>query len=156
MDEAVIKCYRELQRRDFENAGSLDNPSIMLDSVGEGIRFCGGRPADYMHIYINVKSDRIEDIRYLCNCDPTANVAVEVLCDLVRGKTLEEVKATTEDSIFQAVGSRSELLKKKAKGLLELMARGLARYGAQMGTSAGPVYAVTDAEDTGQVSPRQE
>ena len=145
----MIRYYRELQRKDFENAGSLDNPSIMLDSVGEGIRFCGGRPADYMHIYINVRDDRIEDIRYLCNCDPTANVAVEVLCNLVRGRTLEEVEATTEDSIFLAVGSRSEQLQKKAKGLLELMGRGLVRYRAQTGASAGPVYAVFDAERDG-------
>ena len=126
----------------------------MLDSVGEGIRFCGGRPADYMHIYINVRDDRVEDIRYLCNCDPTANVAVEVLCELVRGKTLEEVGATTEDSIFQTVGSRSEQLQKKARGLLELMGRGLSRYRTQSGASSGPAYAISDAAGRGPGSPR--
>jgi NifU-like protein involved in Fe-S cluster formation len=127
VDEAVIKYYRRLLREGFEHAGSFHNPSIFLDSVGEGIRVCG-RATGYMHIFINVSNKTIDDIKYLCTCDPTANVAVEVLCDLVKGKTLEEAATTPEDSFFRVVGSRSEELRKKAKGLLELLNRGLIRY----------------------------
>ena len=39
-------------------------------------------------LYPVVDDDRINDIKYLCSCEPTANVAVEVLCTLVKGKTL--------------------------------------------------------------------
>jgi NifU-like protein involved in Fe-S cluster formation len=125
VDEEVIKYYRKLLRTGFENAGSLSDPSVFLDSGHEG-HPCGH--ADYMQIFVNVSDDRIDDIKYLCTCDPTANVAVEVLCTLLRGKRLEEAEAITEDLFFRAVGSRSEDLRKTAKSLLELLNRGLTRY----------------------------
>jgi len=131
VDETVIRYYRGLLSAGFENAGSFDNPSIFLDPVGEGIPFCG-HPSGYMRIYISVSNDRISDIKYLCNCDPTENVAVEVLCGLVKGRTLEEVAATTESSFSQVVGGRSKELRKKAKRLLELLDRGLTRYRAEV------------------------
>lgn len=127
MDKAVIKYYRRLLTVGFEHAGSIKDPSIFLDSVGEGIPFCG-HPSDYMHLFINVSNNRIDDIKYLCNCEPAANVAVEILCDLVKGKTLEEAASTKEGSFYQVVGSRSKELRKKTKGLLELLSRGLTRY----------------------------
>ena len=125
MDEGVIKYYRKLLRTGFEHAGTFDNPSIFLDTHGEG-RVCGAH--EYMHIFINVSNGRIDEIKYLCTCDPTANVAVEILCNLLKGKRLEETETITEDSFFQAVGSRSESLREKANGLLELLNRGLAQY----------------------------
>jgi hypothetical protein len=42
MDEQVIKYYRRLLKTGFDHVGSLENPSIFLDSVGEKIRVCGG------------------------------------------------------------------------------------------------------------------
>jgi NifU-like protein involved in Fe-S cluster formation len=131
MDMAVIKRYRGLLRTGFEYCGSFENPSIYLDSVGEGLRFCG-RPSDYMHIYINVSNGKIDSIKYLCSCDPTANVAVEVLCTLVKDKTLDEVTTITENLFFEAIGSRSEEVQKKVKGLLELVNRGITKYQTRM------------------------
>jgi NifU-like protein involved in Fe-S cluster formation len=129
VDEAVIKYYRKLLRTGFEHAGSLDNPSVSLESVGDG-RICGH--GDYMHIFINVANGRIDGIRYLCTCDPAANVAVEILCALAKGKRLEEAQAITEDLFLQAFGTGSEDLRKKAKGLLELLNEGLAKYQIKM------------------------
>ena len=130
MDEAVIKYYRKLLRTGFEHAGSFDNPSVFLESVGDG-RVCGA--GDYIRIFVSVSNGRIDGIKYLCRCDPTANVAVEVLCTLLKGRRLEEeAEAITEDSFFQAVGSRSEDLREKAKGLLELLNRELTRYKTKM------------------------
>ena len=126
MDEAVIKYYRKLLKTGFENAGSFDTPSVFLESVGDG-RVCG-HAGDYMHIFINVINGRIDGIKYLCTCDPTANVAVEILCTLAKGKRLDEAQAITEDSLLQTVGTRSEDLRNKARGLLELLNRGLTRY----------------------------
>jgi NifU-like protein involved in Fe-S cluster formation len=126
VDEAVIKYYRKLLRTGFEHAGSFDNPSVFLESRGEG-GVCG-HAAEYMHIFINIINDRIDRIKYLCTCDPTVNVAVEVLCALAKGKSLDEAQTITEDSLLQAVGSESEDLRKRARGLLALLNRGLAQY----------------------------
>ena len=125
MDEAVIKFYRKLLRAGFGHAGSLDNPSVFLELIGDG-RVCGA--GDYLRMFVNVSNGRIDDIKYLCRCDPTANVAVEILCNLAKGKRLDEAQAITEESILQAVGTRSEDLRTKARGLLEFLNNGVTRY----------------------------
>ena len=89
MDPLVTQFYRKLVRHGFEYAGSLDNPSIFLDSVGEKIRICGGSISNYLHIYIQISDYKVTDIKYLCLCDPTANVVVELLCGFLKGMTLE-------------------------------------------------------------------
>jgi NifU-like protein involved in Fe-S cluster formation len=133
MDELVIKYYRRLLRYGFEYAGSLENPSIYLDSVGEKIRICGSSTTNFMHIYINIAEGRIVEVKYLCTCDPTANVVVEILCSLLKGKSIKEAEALNEDSFSGALGSRGEDFLKKSRGILELLNRGLARY--QIGIS---------------------
>jgi len=127
MDEAVIKSYRKLLKTGFEHFGSFENASIFLDSVGEKVLICGNTN-DFMQLYINVVNNRIENIRYVCVCDPTANVAVEILCTLVKGKTLDEAAGLTEQAFGQFLGSDGEELQKKAKGLLELLKRGIVKY----------------------------
>ena len=127
MDEAVIKFYRRLLRTDFEHTGSLENPTIFLDSVGEKIQICSQIGRDYMHLYINIREGVIEDIKYLCSCDPTANVAVEILCSLIKGKTPEQARDLQEEDFIFVLGGESEELRKKARGLLELLHRGLDR-----------------------------
>jgi len=126
MDEAVIKYYRKLLKTGFENAGSFDNPSVFVESMGDG-RVCG-HAGEYMRIFINIINDKIGGMKYLCTCDPAANVAVEVLCILAKGKRLDEVRAITEDALLENVGSNSEELRNKARGLLELLNRGLTEY----------------------------
>jgi NifU-like protein involved in Fe-S cluster formation len=128
MDEAVIKYYRRMLRGSFEHTGSLDSPTIFLDSIGENIRVCGAIASNYLHLYINVTNGTIDEVKYLCTCDPTANVAVEILCTLLRGRTLEEAKAITEDSFFPILGGPSTELSKRAKSLLELVNRGILRH----------------------------
>lgn len=128
MDEAVIKHYRRLLRNGFEYAGSFENPSIFLDSVGENIPICGHIGVDYMHLHINIINDIIDDIKYLCTCDPAANVVVEFLCTLIKGKTLSEAQALTPDSFSRAIGSQGEDLMKKVNGMLKLLNRGILRY----------------------------
>jgi NifU-like protein involved in Fe-S cluster formation len=130
MDEAVIKYYRRLLRTGFEHAGSFENVSIFLDSVSEKIVHCGNI-GNYMQLYINVVSNIIDDIKYICSCDPAANVTVEILCTLVKGKTLEEAAAVTEQAIFRFLGSENEELQKRAEGLLELLNKGISRYKTQ-------------------------
>ena len=126
MDDAVIKYYRKLLKTGFENAGSFDNPSVLVESVGDG-RVCG-HAGESMHIYINVIKDRIGGMKYLCTCDPAANVAVEVLCTLTKGRRLDEVQAMTEDAVLEIIGSSGEELRNKARALLELLNRGIMEY----------------------------
>ena len=133
MNEAVIKYYRKLLRTRFEYAGSLENPSIYLDTVISKVRICN-HTSDFMHLYINIVDGTIDDIKYMCICDPTANVAIEILCSLVKGKTLEEIAGITEKAFFQFLGTEDEELGKKAKGLLELLNSGIMHFKAQTPT----------------------
>ena len=130
MDELVVKYYRRLCKDGFEHTGSLENPSIFLDTVGEKIRICSHVSHAYIHVYINVRDNTINDIKYLCTCDPTANVVVEILCSLIKGKTIKEAEALTEESFSRALGSCGEDFLKKARGIIELLHRGIARYKA--------------------------
>jgi NifU-like protein involved in Fe-S cluster formation len=81
-----------------------------------------------MQLYINIVDDTISDIKYTCACDPTANVAVEILCHLIKGRTLDEAAGLTEQDFVQFLGSEGDELRKKAKGLLELLNGGIIRY----------------------------
>jgi len=132
LDEAVIKYYRKVLRYGFEHTGSIENPTIFLDSIGENIPICAQAAMSYMHLYINIKDGTIGDIKYLCMCDPTANVVAEILCTLVKGKTLAEVAAITEDSFAGVLGTRDEEFLKKSRGIIELINRGLMRYQSQV------------------------
>jgi hypothetical protein len=128
MDEVAIKYYRRLLREGFQYSGSLENPSIYLDSVGEQIRLCGHAGYNYVHVYINVADGKISQVKYLCNCDPITNVVVEVFCSLIDRQSLAEVEAMTPDRFTQAIGSTGEDFLKKATAMLELFKRGLTRY----------------------------
>ena len=136
MDEAVVKYYRRMMRGQFEHVGSLENPAIFLDSLGEDIGICGAIEGSYLHLYIEVADDTIKDFKYLCTCDPVANVAVDILCILVKGKSLDEAQAITEDSFLEILGGPSAELAKRANGLLELLRRGIIRYQEQLGLSS--------------------
>jgi NifU-like protein involved in Fe-S cluster formation len=125
MDEAIIKYYRGLMRTGFEHAGKIDNPTIFLDAVSEGVPICDHIGQDSLQLFIRIEEGIIDAIKYLCVCDPATNVAVEILCILMEGKTLAEVKSITEDSFSRILGSDSEDLSKKAKGLIALVNRGL-------------------------------
>jgi NifU-like protein involved in Fe-S cluster formation len=135
MDEAVIKYYRHLLKTDFPNSGALDNPSIFSEAVGEKMINCGNT-GNYMQLYLQVADGRITECKYLCACEPVANVAVEVLCDFLRGKTVDEAASLTEEPFYQVIGSRDEKLRGKIVGLLELLSEGLASYQSQTGKQA--------------------
>jgi len=130
VDEAVIKYYRSLLRNGFLYAGRIENPSIFLDSVGENLPICGKAGKDYLHLFIKIQGDTITEMKYLCTCDPTANVVFEILCALATGKTIAEVSAFTEESFAAVLNSHGEDFLKRAKGSLELINRGISRFKA--------------------------
>lgn len=130
MDELVVKYYRRMCKTGFENAGEIENPSIFLDTVGEKIRICSHVSHAYMHIYIDIRDGVFETLKYLCTCDPTANVVVEIFCNLLKGKPIKEAQALTVESFIQALGGGGEEFTKKTAGIIELLHRGIARYQA--------------------------
>jgi NifU-like protein involved in Fe-S cluster formation len=130
MDEVVIKYYKKLLKFGFENVGSLENPSIFLDSGSENIPICG-QVGDYLHLFISARNNIIENIKYLCSCDPTANVVIEILCNLLKGKTISEAKILQEKDFSQALGCNSEAFLEKSREAIRLLNRGLIRFESQ-------------------------
>ena len=127
MDKAIIKQYRQLLRTEFPNSGSIESPSIFVEAIGERMIHCGNT-GNYMQLYLNIVDNRIADIRYLCSCEPTANVAVEVLCTLLKGKTLDEAAALSEKAFYEFLGCSAEEYQVKTRGLLEMLNEGIAGY----------------------------
>jgi NifU-like protein involved in Fe-S cluster formation len=128
MDQAVIKYYRQLLRNGFANAGSIQNPSIFLDSVGENLPICGRMGQDYVHVFLNIQEGVISDIKYLCNCDPTANVVFEIMCGLLKGLEITDFEKLDSEQFSEIVGTREEEFLKRVKGSMELIRRGLQRF----------------------------
>jgi NifU-like protein involved in Fe-S cluster formation len=127
MDQAVIKLYRQYIKEDFPNSGELENASIFVEAIGQHMIHCG-ETGNYMRLYLRVEGRRIAAIRYLCSCEPVANVAVEILCGLARGRTLAEAAELGEESFYRIIGSRDEEIRLKVRGLLALLRAGLASY----------------------------
>jgi NifU-like protein involved in Fe-S cluster formation len=128
MDKAVIKYYRELLISGFNYAGSIENPSIFLDPAVEGEnRICTGS-VEYMNIYVKISENTVEEIKYLCICNPTANVAIEAICKIINGKNLLEAVSISEERILEVIGSFDNEIREKVTVLLEILRRGLERF----------------------------
>jgi len=120
MDDAVAKNYRRLMKIRFVHFGSLVRPSIFLDSTGEMIYLCG-TGNEFMQVYLNVTENQITDIKYSCFCTPAVNVAVEILCEQLKGKDLDEVSHLSEQTLCNYLGTEDSDFRKKSRGLLELL-----------------------------------
>lgn len=137
MDEAVIKFYRRLLKEDFPNSGELKAPAILVEAVGEKLINCGNT-GNYMQLYLLIADDHIAELKYLCACEPVANVAVEVLCGLVKGILLDEAARITPEPIFALLGTHDETLSRKVGGLLEMLNEGIGIYRGQTGRGGSP------------------
>jgi NifU-like protein involved in Fe-S cluster formation len=126
MDPAVIHYYKKLLKEGFGHAGEIESPTLFLDTVSENVSICGNLES-YLHLYINIQNRVITEVKYLCTCDPPANVAVEIFCILLKGKTVEAVKTLTKESFFDVLEAQSQELAERAEGLMELLNRGLSR-----------------------------
>jgi NifU-like protein involved in Fe-S cluster formation len=128
MDQSVIKYYRKIVDERFPHAGSLEGPDIFLDAVGEHMRICDHVGTDSLRLYARVQDDRITQARYLCSCDPTTNVAVEIMSGLIEGKALAEIATLTPESFSSVLGNESKELTDKSAKLIELLGKGIERY----------------------------
>lgn len=123
MDEKVAERYRQLVQTGFEYAGSIHQPTLVIDTRTEGISICAQAGKDYMNIFFKVDNGAFADVKYLCSCDPTANVIIETLCSLATGKTLQEARALTKEDFFRAIGSDGGGVRQKVWGTMELLNR---------------------------------
>ena len=126
MDTAVLQYYKRLLKDGFPHAGEIEDPTLFLDTVSENVPICGNLES-YLHLYINIQKSVITEVKYLCTCDPPANVAVEIFCILLKGQTVEAGVSLTRDSFFQILGARSQELGERAEGLMKLLIRGVHR-----------------------------
>ena len=81
-----------------------------------------------MHIFIQMEGQQVKAIKYLCTCDPTANVIFEILCHLTEGKTIQEIKKIKVEDFSAICGSRQQDFVKRVGNALELLTRGFKRY----------------------------
>lgn len=80
-----------------KNAGCLKNS----DGVGEvGNIRCG----DILRIYIKVKDNKIVDIKFKTYGCVAAIASSDILCDIAKGKTLEEAEKITNKDIVSQLG----------------------------------------------------
>lgn len=128
MDEAVLSYYRGLLKTGFLHAGFLEDASIFLRNFGEVSPVCGNTD-DFMYLYLDVDDHNvISEVRYQCICDPASNVAIEIFCTLMKGKTLNEAAVLKEDAFSLFLECEDEGLREKARFLLELLREGILRY----------------------------
>jgi NifU-like protein involved in Fe-S cluster formation len=128
MDEVIARNYRKLVEEGFKHARNIESPSIFFDSKAEGVSVCGDGGKDYVNFYLRIEGDVIDDMKYLCSCDPAANVAVEAMCELCKGKTLGQAKAVTKEDLYAAIGTGRGLIARKVWGVLELFNLVIKRY----------------------------
>ncbi|MFC1741263.1 iron-sulfur cluster assembly scaffold protein [Nanoarchaeota archaeon] len=97
--------YSEKVMDHFKNpkhAGDMDKP----DAVGEvGNPACG----DVMQVQIKVEDGIIKDARFKTFGCCAAIAASDAVCDLVRGKTLEDAKKLTKQDIIDYLGTLPQL-----------------------------------------------
>lgn len=77
-----------------KHMGEIKNP----DSVGElGNMKCG----DVMRIYLKIKDNKIKDIKFQTFGCVAAIASSDVLCELAKGKTIEQAKKITNKDIIK-------------------------------------------------------
>lgn len=99
-DESIKMNYSKNVMEHFmhpKNMGELKNP----DGEGQvGNVVCG----DVMKVQINVKGDRISDIKFKTLGCAAAISSSSVLTELAKGKTLDEASKITRDDVVKALG----------------------------------------------------
>lgn len=102
-----IKYTKEVMKHFIspKNMGEIKN----ADGIGEaGNIRCG----DIMHVYLKIRKKKIigkekeyiKDVKFQTLGCPAAIASSDVLCDLVKGKTLEEAKKINDRKIIKKLG----------------------------------------------------
>ena len=95
--EKVLEHFRNPKNmgkiKDADGIGTVGNP------------VCG----DVMTIYIKVKKDKIEDIKFKTYGCVAAVASTSIATELVKGKTLDEAMKLTRDDVANELGGLPEI-----------------------------------------------
>ena len=116
-DEKVLKRVKNIKY-----AGEMKN----ADAVGEVINpHCG----DIMEIYLKIKKNKIDKIRFKTYGCLAAVVSTDCMCELAEGKTLDEAGRITGEDIMNTVGGKFPPLKIHCAALsLEALRKAIETY----------------------------
>jgi NifU-like protein involved in Fe-S cluster formation len=128
MDEKVVQYYRKITREGYKYSGSLEDPSVFIDSAGEKIPLCSKSINAYVRIYLKIREGIIDDVKYLCTCKPLANVVAEIFCSLIKGKSITEAEHLNEQAFANSLGTKNDEYLEASRNIIELLHRGLHKY----------------------------
>jgi nitrogen fixation NifU-like protein len=83
--------------RNPRNKGDLPNPDVRTKDSNP---LCG----DIIEIQLKIKDDRVEDIRFQGKGCAISQAAASMLTEVVKGKTLDEVKALGKKDVLDLLG----------------------------------------------------
>ncbi len=111
------------ERFSKRNLGVLEGANYTADE-----RTCrGGR--DHLFLYMKIKENIIEDISFECGgCDTAMFVAGDILCNLVRGKTFNEISNICEKEFLGVIGGESKDGLKHFKMAIKILKDGIKGY----------------------------
>ncbi|MBW3000234.1 Fe-S cluster assembly scaffold protein NifU [Candidatus Woesearchaeota archaeon] len=80
-----------------KNAGEIEN----ADGIGKiGNPHCG----DVMEVFIKVENDKIVDAKFKTYGCCAAIACSDIVCEMAKGKTLDEALEITKDDVVKALG----------------------------------------------------
>jgi len=107
------------------NVGEIENPS----GVGEvGNPHCG----DIMRIYIKVKDDVIEDIKFLTFGCGAAIASSSALTEMVKGKTVEEALKITNRDVAEELGGLPKVKMHCSNLAADALKKAIAHYRGEL------------------------
>ncbi|MCS6984652.1 MAG: pentapeptide repeat-containing protein [Leptospiraceae bacterium] len=101
--------------------GELEQPSVVSEYKNAG---CG----DGYRLYLKIKDDRIEDIRYTTTGCSFSLVSLSIICDLAKGKRLNEALAITPELMESYIDGYPERRKNYAETAIKALQKAIRDY----------------------------
>jgi len=104
-DKLINRYFQEVVTKEFPNQGSI--PDANAYAEGKGCK--GDASRDQLFLHLKIEGNRVAKIKYECSyCDPAMFVTAEIICDLVKGLTLDEISNIPLDKFSNALGGHSQ------------------------------------------------
>lgn len=116
--------------RNPRNMGRMENP----DAVGKG-----GNPVcgDVMYIYLKIKDNRIEDIKFETFGCAAAIGTTSMITEMAKGKTLEEAMKITKKDVEEAVGGLPPIKRHCSNLSADVLRKAIEKYLAKQKAEKG-------------------
>ncbi len=126
MDSSAYQMYMEHildHYRHPRNYGHLEDPDVAYEDANP---LCGDR----IGIELKVEDGRIADIRFHGEGCAISQASASILTELVKGKSLEEVRQMTKEDLLEALGIPLSPVRLKC-ALLSLKVLKVGAYGVE-------------------------